>query len=73
MPNFKVILMGQEYTVEAKTRTKAVTEAIARSKVQFPDSSIPSTVLRGLAKTSTIDAMDTLDRESVEKVFSGAK
>ncbi len=74
MTDFKVVLMDQEYTVKsADTRTKAVTEAIAQYKKEFPESCIPSTALRVLAKTSTIDPMDTMDRESVEKAFSGTK
>ena len=74
MPNFKVLLMDQEYTVEsAENRTKAVTEAISQYKKEFPKSCIPSSILRNLAKTSTIELMDSLDREAVEKMFGGAK
>ena len=73
MINFRIILMDQEYSAWSETRTKAVTEAIAQYKKEFPESCIPSTALRGLAKTSTIDPLDTMDRESVEKAFSGAK
>lgn len=65
--------MDQDYTMESETRTKAVTEAIAKYREAFPDSNIPSAVLRSLARTSTVDPLDGMDRESIEKVFGGAK
>ena len=73
MPNFKIYLIDQEYTVESSSRAKAVTEAISQFKEAFPKSCIPSSILRNLAKTSTIEPMDDLSRDEVEKIFGGTK
>lgn len=70
MELFDVEILQNSYRVEAESRTKAVTLAIQKFREAFPESNLPSGILRFSAKTSRVRTADSLDRETLEELFS---
>ena len=67
---FDVSIFDRTYRVTALTRGKAVTRAIERYTKDFPESTIPVTVLRSLVSTSEVRIRTSgVAKEDVEKLF----
>lgn len=69
MTQFTVQIFEKSYLVTATSRAKAVTEGIKKYKKDFPDSKVPLTMLRTIAKSFVYKPEEALSREDVENLY----